>query len=150
MEVSRIRFQEHLSIECPLSLEDFCSVMKQEFGFPDFEFDCENQTEWGFVEYKDIEYNVSRPYERGTLADWDNSLPANCNFGISISVSNECPIEQNIDWGSEKLALVVGQALADLFETPVYHHRTWVGAGNNILRNKNFYPRSIKVDSRNL
>ena len=90
---------EHLAVDCPLSLQEFCSAMQQRLNLSKFEFDFENETEWGLVESEGIEYNVSRPYERGTLQEWDETVPAGCNFGISLEVSEECPLEQNIEWG---------------------------------------------------
>lgn len=141
MEISRIRFIEHLAIDCPLSLRKFCNKMQRIFRLPDFEFDYENETEWGLVEYEGIEYNVSRPYERGTLQEWDESVPAGCNFGVSLIVSQERPPEQNVEWGSAELVPNIGQALADLFERQVYHHRTWLGVGNNLTRKQVFYPK---------
>ena len=142
MEINRIRFMEHLAINSPLSLKEFCSAMQRNFELPDFEFDYENETEWGLVEYEGIEYNVSHSFERGTLQEWDKTVPMGCNFGISLEVSQDCLPEQNIEWSSAELVPNIGQALAELFDTPVYHHRTWLGSGNNLVRKKTFYPKS--------
>jgi hypothetical protein len=141
MEISRIRFMEHLAVDCPLSLEEFCSRVKRRFELPDFEFDWENETEWGLVECEGIEYNVSHPFERGTLQEWDESVPAGCNFAITLSVSQERPPEQDVEGSSAELVPNIGQALADLFERQVYHHRTWLGAGKNLTRKQIFNPK---------
>lgn len=140
MEVSRIRFMECFVVDCPLLLQEFCYSIQQRFELPDFEFDWENETEWGLVEYEGIEYNLSRPFERGTLQEWDESVPAGCNFAITLSVSQERLPEQNVEWSSAELVPKIGQALADLFERQVYHHRTWLGVGNNLTRKQVFYP----------
>jgi hypothetical protein len=74
MDFGRIRLMEFLALDSPLSLEEFCHIFRRLFGLPEFKYDCENETEWGLVEHEGIEYNVSRPYERGTLEDWDGSV----------------------------------------------------------------------------
>jgi len=140
MEANRTRFEEHLAVACPLSLEKFCQKIQLRFGLPDFEFDYENETEWALVEYEGIEYNVSRPFKRGTLQKWDESVPTGCNFGITLSVSEDCPQKFNIEWGSTELVPSFGQALADVLGRKVYHHRTWLGAGRNKIRKQEFLP----------
>src|SRR5262245_26623931 len=103
MEFDRIRLMEHLAVDCPLSLQEFCDAMQRRFGLPAFEFDSENETEWGLVEHEGIEYNVSRPYERGTLEEWDGSG----TFGVTLMLSQDCRL-----------------SLADVVGRRVYHHRT--------------------------
>ncbi len=142
MDFSQIRVMEHLAIDCPLSLRDFCDAMQQRFELPDFEFDAENETEWGLVEHEGIEYNVSRPFEVGTLQSWDQSVPEGCNVGVSLLVSQECPPTQDVEWGSATLVPHVAEGLADLFGSTVYHHRSWLGVGENVIRTKVFYPKS--------
>jgi len=61
MEFGRTRLIEHLAVDCPLSLLEFCDAMRRQFRLPAFQFDFENDTEWELVEYEGIEYNVSRP-----------------------------------------------------------------------------------------
>jgi hypothetical protein len=143
MEINRIRFTEHLAIDSQLSLQEFCSAIQQRLGLPDFEFDYENETEWGLVEYEGIEYNVSRPYEPGTLQGWDETVAAGCNFKVTLTVGKERPSDQDIEWSSAELVPSIGQVLAELFDTPVYHHRTWLGAGKNLTQKKAFYPKGV-------
>ena len=142
MEFDRIRLMEHLAIDCPLSLQEFCDAVQRRFGLPAFEFDFENETEWGLVEHEGIEYNVSRPYERGTLEEWDGSVPVGCNFGVRLMVSQDCPPNRDAEWSSAELVPHIGQGLADLLGRRVYHHRTWVGAGENVVRKRVFHPRA--------
>jgi hypothetical protein len=141
MEINRIRFIEHLAIDCPLSLEEFCHAMQQKFGLPDFEFDFENETEWDLVEYEGIEYNISRPYEPDTWGGWVETVPAGCNFAITLQVSEDCSPEQNIHWSFAELVPSVGQRLADLFMQPVYHYRTWFGVGRSKTQKQTFHPK---------
>ena len=140
MEFSRTRLMEHLAVDCPLSLHEFCGAMQRQFELSDFVFDCENATEWGLVEHDGIEYNVSRPYERGTLKEWDDSVPVGCNFGVILIVAQDCSPGRNAEWSSDELVPHVGQGLADLFGQRVYHHRTWLGVGNNLSRKRVFHP----------
>ena len=134
---------EHLAVDCPLSLQEFCSAMQQRLALSKFEFDFETETEWGLIESKGIEYNVSRSYERGTLQEWDDTVPVGCNFAITLAVSEECSPEQNLEWSSVEFVPNIGQMLAELFDTPVYHHRTWLGVGKNLKQKKAFYPKRV-------
>jgi hypothetical protein len=137
-----IRLMEHLAVDCSLSLLEFCDRMQRRFGLPEFELDFENETEWGLVIHEGIEYNVSRPYERGTLEEWDGSVPVGCNFGVTLTVSEECPPSQDAAWSSGELVQQIGQGLADLLGRRVYHHRSWVQGGENTVRKRVFLPRS--------
>lgn len=141
MEVYLIRFSEHLATNCSISLEEFCFEMQKRFGLPDFKFDSENETEWGSVQFLGIEYNVSRPFEKRTLQEWDETVPAGCNFGISLTVSKKCPPEQDINWSKIEFVPHIGQNIADLFGQTVYHHRTWLKIGNNLSQNRLFTPK---------
>jgi hypothetical protein len=141
MDFGRIRLMESLALDCPLSLEEFCDVFRGLSSLPEFEYDCENETEWGLVEQEGIEYNVSRPYERGTLEEWDGSVPVGCNFGITLMVSQDCPPGRDAAWGSAELAPRIGQALADKLGIRVYHHRS-SSAGESGGRKVVFHPRS--------
>jgi hypothetical protein len=143
METDRIKFTEHLAADCPLSLKEFCSSVQKELALPDFEFDYENETEWGTVEHKNIEYNISRPYECGTLHKWDNSVPLNCNFRISLIIPKDSSPKYDLNWGLIELVPQIGQTLSNLFKTEIYHHRTWIGVGQNLIRNQVFRPKSV-------
>jgi hypothetical protein len=136
---------EHLAMECPLSLEEFCEAMRQRFSLPDFGYDSEDETEWGSVVHEGIEFNVSRPYEPGTLEEWDGSVPVGCNIGITLAVFQDCPPGQDAEWNSQALVSQVGQGLADLLGRRVYHHRTWLAAGENVTRKRVFHPRSTRA-----
>ena len=144
MELDRIRLMLHLAVDCPLSLEEFCAAMRHRFGLPDFEYACENETEWGLVKHEGIDYNVSRPYKRGTLEEWDGSVPEGCNVGVTLTAFKDCPPGQDADWSSAELVERIGQGLADLLRRQVYHHRTWLGAGKNVTHQRVFLPKSSR------
>ena len=145
MEFDQIRFMEHLALDCRLSLHNFCEAMQRRFELPTFEFDAENETAWGLVEHKGIEYNVSRPYKRGTLHEWDDSVPEDCNFGVILMVSRECPPSQNPDWSLADLVPNISQGLANLFRCRVYHHRTRINGSSDVLRTGIFEPSTERV-----
>lgn len=139
--VDRTSLMEHLSLASPLSLRDCCERIRAALRLPEFSFDSENETEWGLVEVDNIEYNVSRPYEEGTLQEWDDSVPPTCNFGISLIIYREHPHAGDHTWALGSLVTPVGEALARQLETPIFFHRTWFGAGKNTTRNLTFeYP----------
>ena len=79
---------EHLAIYSPLNLKGFCNKLKIILNMPDFEFDYENETEWGESQKNNLTINVSRPYEIGKLQEWDDTVPRECNFEISITKEN--------------------------------------------------------------
>lgn len=141
MEFSRDRHMELLALDCPLSLREVCLAMQHRFALSEFEFDRENETEWGLVEQHGIEYNVSNPYEAGTLQKWDSTVPVGCTIGIALVVSRDCPSDWDTTWSSSVLVPQIGQALADLLRCRIYHHRTWVGPGVNVARRCVFNPR---------
>ncbi len=88
---------------------------------------------------ENVEYNVSRPYQVGTLQSWDDSVPAGCNFGISLILLRG-HLHPNHEWALENLVHPVAQAIADEFVVPVHYHRTWLGVGRNVARNGLFAP----------
>ena len=137
---------EHLAVDCSLSLREFCEKMRRLFRLPEFEFDFEDKTEWGWVVHEGVEYNVSRPYKRGILEELDSSVPVGCNIGISLMVSQERPQSQGAGWSSADLVPQVGQGLANLLGRRVYHHRTWVRVGENVIRNGVFIPEARRAE----
>lgn len=144
MEFDRIRLMEHLAIDCRLSLEEFCDAMQRRFDLPDFEYDSENETTWVLVNHGGIEYNVSRPFKRGMLEEWDGSVPLGCNVGVTLTAFKDCPPGQDADWSSAELVERVGQGLAELLQRRVYHHRTWLAAGKNVTHKRVFHPKSSR------
>lgn len=135
MHINHTKRQEHLALYSPLDLEDFCSKFKNSLGLPEMHFDAENETEWGLIEFGNIEYNVSRPYQKGTLQEWDDSIPPDCNFGITLSIHENHPLADDTEWIKDNLVSIVANRLASTFETPVYYHRTWLGVGKNETKN---------------
>jgi hypothetical protein len=140
MGVDRVQLMEHLAAKSPLSLHEFCELVQRLFGLPDFVYDFENETEWGAAESDGVGYNVSRPFEPGTLQEWDSSVPAGCNFGLTLEVFRDGPRAAGAGRTSEELVRQIGQSLADGLGSRVYHHRTWVGAGQNVTRGHVFLP----------
>jgi len=140
MQLNRISIIESLAINCSLSLKQFCKAMQKHFGLPDFNFDFENETEWGCVEVNGIEYNISRPYKAEILREWDETVPQGCNFSVSLEVSQEFLKGKESKSELSDLLIRIGQGVADLFNRDVYYHRTWLGVGNNVTRNQIFHP----------
>jgi len=138
----RTQLMEHLAVDLRLSLKEFCNAMRQHFGLPEFEYDRENETEWGSANYGGIEYNVSRPYERETLTEWDDSVPVGCNIGITLIAFKDCSPGQDTGWSSADLVERIAQGLANHLQCRVYHHRTWHGVGKNVIHNHVFEPKS--------
>ena len=142
MEAEDIRLAEHFAFRSSLPIDELCGAIRAELGLPEFSYDRENETEWGCVAHDGLEYDVSRPYEDGTLRAWDPSVPLHCNVGMTISVGNGAPHPRDAAESRADIVPRVGQALADLFLLPVYHHRTWLGPGKNVARADLFRPRN--------
>jgi hypothetical protein len=140
MDLQRVRLMEHLAVDCPLTLRAFCDAMQRRLGLPEFACDCENETEWCWVEHEEIEHNVSRPFEPGTLQKWDSTVPSGCNFGVTLAVSQACPPDMDAVWSGSELVPRIAQALADLLGVRVYHHRTWLGVSDSRARSRVFEP----------
>jgi hypothetical protein len=138
MKHEDVELMAHLAASSPLSLEEFCTVAKRALGLPAFEYDAENETEWGVSVNEGIEYNISRPYKEGTLQRWDSASPLGCNFGVILIFPKTDAAPTH-----EKLAVVerVGQALATALSTALVHHRTWLGVGNSRSKNVVYAPQ---------
>lgn len=115
---------EHLALYSNTTLEGFCERLATLLNLPDFEFDNENETEWGESKKGDVKFDVSRPYKKGTLKEWDDTVPENCNFGITITK----PLINTSE------ILKIGQLIADEFREAVFYHRTWIEPGKSIKR----------------
>lgn len=138
---NEIAMMEHLAVALPISLHEFCDRFRQILNLPEFDYDSENETEWGVVETPNMEYNVSRPYDCGTLQDWDSTVPDGCNFGVSLILYRSHPNSHDHDWALSHIVVPVAQQLAYEFNIPVHYHRTWFGVGNNVPRNTTFFPK---------
>jgi hypothetical protein len=135
MNSDDIKRQEHLALRSLLSLKEFCKKFTVALDLPEMDFDFENETEWGNVEVSYISYTVSRPYEDGTLYEWDNSIPKDCNFGITMEVHEYHRFANDAKWIFDNLIVVVANKLVSTFMTPIYYHRTWLNPGKNEIKN---------------
>jgi hypothetical protein len=115
---------EHLAFHSDLDLEPLCEAIRAVLGLPPFEFGSENDTEWGLVVQDGVEYNVSKPYEDGTLQEWDDTVPGWCNVGLTLLVSKQHPRAGDPDWSVVVLVRSVGERLAAGLGGPIAHHRT--------------------------
>jgi hypothetical protein len=125
MTLRNPRVLEHLATKADLSLEDFCTKLKEGLNLPQFECNAENETEWGLAQIGDFEINISRPYTLGTLQEWDSSTPEGCNFAVLLIVSETAPLEQDAEWTSKELVPRYAQMIANIIGSDVYHHSVW-------------------------
>lgn len=94
---TRTQLAEHFAFWSPLSLTQLCRLVGERLQLPEFTFDFENETEWGIASRDGLEYNMSSPYEDGTLQKWDSSVPAGCNIGLMVSVPADAPWPLNYE-----------------------------------------------------
>ena len=116
---------EHLSLKHNSSLLSFCESLSKQLNNSTFKFDRENETEWAITNHLGLSINVSRPFEEGILQEWDDTVPADCNFGITIS-SNNTITKPQLDH--------IGNLISNTFNTKVFHHRTHISPSNNKKR----------------
>lgn len=148
MEIEVIKRLEHLCLKSDLDLQTFGAIFETALSLPKMVYDYENETEWLTIELGLLNYNISRPYEEGTLQEWDATTPKGCNFGISLSIHKDHPSAHDDIWVNKTVG-AIGEKLSTTFNTTVYHHRTLIlGAEGNIqkytiLNRNNNYERSI-------
>lgn len=98
-------------------------------------YDYENETEWLDTDHQGINYNVSRPYEEGTLQEWDDTTLEGCNVAIVLGIHKDHPRVLDDRWVDKTVANICRQ-LADAFQTTIYHHRTFT-FGVDVSKRKN-------------
>ena len=138
MNLESISRLEHICLKSDLNLKVFGEKFELALSLPKMEYDYENETEWLEIDLKDIYYNISKPYQEGTLQEWDDTVPQDCNFGISISFHKNHPFIFDNNRIDKKIANIC-EILAHTFNTDVYHHRTFI-LGKNESRNIIFNP----------
>lgn len=117
---------EHLAFASPLPLRECCEKIRTAIELPEFIYDYENATEWGLVEVDNIEYNVSRPYDDGTLQEWDDTVPPDCNFGVSLIIYREHAHAGDHEWATAALVEPFIRKATRELGVPIFHHRTWI------------------------
>ncbi len=134
MDIEQINKIEYFAVAIEIGLTEFCKRFQRVFELPNMTYDYENETKWGEINYNGIDYNVSKPYDIGTLAEWDSTVPKHCNFGISFGISKT---KHSLD---ENEINRIGNLLSTEFKTNVYYHRTWLGIGKSEKHNLIFAP----------
>src|SRR5689334_16242943 len=129
MNLDKIARIEHLALYSNRTLEDFCKEFRMILNLPEMIYDYENETEWMETDVDNIHYNVSRPYEEGTLQEWDNSVPQGCNIGVSIGIYDEHHHAKNPEWLYENIVRALAIKISAHFKTEVFYHSSWLGPG---------------------
>jgi len=124
MNIQEIKRLEHITLKSDLDLLTFGEKFQKALTLPAMARDYENETEWLEIDHHGINYNISRPYNPGTLQEWDDTTPEGCNFGIVLGIHNDHPHVLNNTWVDNMVANICRQ-LAKTFNTHVYHHRTF-------------------------
>jgi hypothetical protein len=125
---------EHLAVESDLQLREVCVRLAMALRTTAFAFDCENETEWGIAKLGELEINVSRPYDVGTLREWDDTVPIGFDLGVTIEVPRDVAVP-----APERIA-AIAQTIATSLGAVVVHHRTWTGVGQNVERSIRYAP----------
>lgn len=108
-----------------MDLRSFGEKFREVFSLPPMTYDYENDAEWLEADKNGVTYNISKPYEKGTLQEWDSSLPEGCNIGISLSFYTTRAMADN-NPAIDNHVRDVCTKLASAFNTTVYNHRTWL------------------------
>jgi hypothetical protein len=140
MDIEVTKRLEHICLKSDLDLQTFGEKFVTALSLPTMRYDFENETEWLTLDFGDLNYNISRPYEEGTLQEWDETTPHGCNFGIVLSIHKDHPSVLDNAWVDKTVAGICGQ-LASTFNTTVYHHRTFTfGVDKSERKNIVFNP----------
>lgn len=99
MDLARVAWTERLAFHSELDLRALCARSRETLDLPAFKFDSENATEWGLCEHAGVEYNVSIPYEDGTLQKWDDTVPGWCNVRHDAARGTVTPARVRHDLG---------------------------------------------------
>ena len=135
MNIEVTKRLEHICLTSDLDLQAFGEKFVTALSLPTMEYDFENETEWLTIDYAGINYNISRPYEKGTLQEWDDTTPEGCNIAIVLSIHKDHPSVLDNEW-VDKIVANVCRQLATIFNTTVYHHRTFTfGVGKSESKN---------------
>jgi hypothetical protein len=104
-----------------LSHEDVCQLMRQEFGLPEFKFDCEIEHNWGIAVKDGIEVNVSYDTRsrRERVDDQLMGEPDN-NFTIIFTQIDD-PINVGHHWFLDKSISETSKRLADLLNVEMHY-----------------------------
>ncbi|MBK9248235.1 MAG: hypothetical protein IPM69_09030 [Ignavibacteria bacterium] len=125
MEIEPIKRLEHISLKSDLDLLAFGEKFETVLSLPKMEYDYENETEWLNIHVDRLSYNISRPYEEGTLQEWDDTTPEGCNIGIVLCIHNDHPLALDNDWVNKTVSTIC-ELLSSTFNSKVYHHRTLI------------------------
>ncbi|MET3193773.1 hypothetical protein [Bacillus sp. OAE603] len=121
---------EHIAFYSPLSLEEFGNKLQNLLPLDFIKNDFENETEWLIYHYNNsYEVNITRPYEEGTLQEWDDTVPPKCNFGFTIIGINENSI-CNCEFVLDIILPMFINAIEKIINGKAYYHR-------GIIMNKN-------------
>lgn len=82
MDIEVTKRLEHICLRSNLDLQAFGERFRKEFALPKMKYDYENETEWVEIEQAGINYNISKPFEEGTLQEWDDTTPEGCNLEL--------------------------------------------------------------------
>lgn len=135
MDIIDTKRLEHICLYCEQDLKSFGEKFQTVLTLPTMEYDFENETEWLTVDVDGINYNISKPYEEGTLQEWDEETPKDCNIGIVISLHKDHVFVSDNLW-VDKMVANICRKLAKALNTTIYHHRTFI-FGQDISDRKN-------------
>jgi hypothetical protein len=127
--------REHLSFKSDLTLMEFTEHFMKLVEINEFKTDYENENNWSWAYDEDhIEINISKPFEEGTLQEWDDTVPQGCNFGVSLLSSdnnfNYKVHKYNHFFVLERLIPKYTYVIQQITNTKVYYNR-----GNHLKGN---------------
>jgi hypothetical protein len=135
MDIKVTKRLEHICLKSDMDLKTFGEKFQTALSIPTMEHDYENETEWLTVDEDRLNYNISRPYDEGTLQEWDDTTPEGCNIGIVLSIHKDHPFVLDNSWVDNIVANIC-RKLVKTFNVTVYHHRTFT-FGVDISEQKN-------------
>ena len=134
MDIDTIAKIEHFSTLVDLNLKEFCDKFRLVLELPALTFNSEDETEWAEVNFEGINYNISKPYKVGLLNKWDDQVPEEHNFEITLTIN-----KTNTNFNKAELEKM-GNLLSNHFNAYLLHYRTWFSSGFNTEKVQIFTP----------
>ena len=125
-EPALYRFEDHSYLHSPLDLEAFCDRLRAALSLPAFDYDGENENEWGCAEDREIFVHVSHAYEPDTYAEWwPERCPPGCDYWVEVKVKALSPRTRDAEWRTRDWLPAWDAALAELGGGQVYRDGRW-------------------------
>ena len=126
-EPALYRFEDHYYLHSPLELDAFCDRLRAAWSLPAFDYDSENENEWGYAEDAEVFVHVSHAYEPDTYHEWKPAkCPPGCDYWIELKVKARAPRTRDVEWHAREWLPAWEALLLELGGGRVYRDGRWL------------------------